>query len=273
MNVLVTGYKGFIGSNLFRRLEQEHTIVGIDEDIFKEHNWRRKTLECLENNKIQAIFHVGACSDTLEDRVNYIMERNYEFTKLLTDWCSTFRIPIIYSSSAASYGAGGEYPSNLYGWSKYVAEGYVISNWGIALRYFNVYGPGEEHKGKMASVAYQMYMKHKRGETVKLFPGNPVRDFIHVDDVVNANLKALQGFLTLKGQAYDVGVGEPQTFEYILETLGIPFEYLGVAEIPVGYQFFTRSSHVKWLPNWEPNYTLKEGIENYKKYLDEKYSS
>ena len=119
-----------------------------------------------------AVFHVGACSDTLETNVDYMMTRNYESTKIIMDWCVKNNKPMIYSSSAANYGTNNLYPSNLYGWSKYVGEGYVISNGGIALRYFNVYGPGEEDKGKMASVAYQMFIKNTKGEKITLFPKN-----------------------------------------------------------------------------------------------------
>ena len=135
-------------------------------------NWGEKLLQILESMNYDAVFHVGACSDTLETNVDYMMTRNYESTKIIMDWCVKNNKPMIYSSSAANYGTNNLYPSNLYGWSKYVGEGYVISNGGIALRYFNVYGPGEEDKGKMASVAYQMFIKNTKGEKITLFPKN-----------------------------------------------------------------------------------------------------
>jgi len=115
--------------------------------------------------------------NTLETNVEYMMTRNYESTKIMMDWCIENNKPMIYSSSAANYGTNGKYPANLYGWSKYVAEGYVISNGGIGLRYFNVYGPGEEDKGKMASVAYQMFVKHNKGEDILLFPKKSKKRF------------------------------------------------------------------------------------------------
>ena len=120
---------------------------------------------------------------------------------------------MIYSSSAANYGERGENPSNLYGWSKYTAEDYVISNGGIALRYFNVYGPGEENKGSMASVALQMTRNYKEGKEIKLFPKKPKRDFVYIKDIISANLYAFENFNSLSGKYYEVGSGESRTFE------------------------------------------------------------
>jgi len=267
-NILITGTNGFIGNNLKKSLSQ-YNIIEINEDIFNHNAWYILLKQKLSTEKPEAVFHVGACSNTLEQDVNYMMTRNFEFTKILTDWCKENNIPLIYSSSAASYGTNDAYPSNLYGWSKYVAEQYVISNNGIALRYFNVYGPGEEHKGKMASVAYQMYLKYKKGEFIKLFPKNPLRDFIYIDDVVSANLFAWENYENLKGEKYDVGSGKAEPFEYVMEILDIPFEYYSEDMIPKGYQFYTCSDEFKWMFRWKPRFTLKQGLEKYKQYLDE----
>ena len=182
MKILVTGYKGFIGKNLTKELEQnpDFEVDGIELDDFYTDeetpiHWLKNILDA---KKPEVIFHVGACSDTLEKRVNYMMILNYESTKMICDWAKENGARVIYSSSAASYGTNEEFPSNLYGWSKYAGEGYVISNNGVALRYFNVYGPGEENKGGMSSVAYQSYIKKQNGEDVKLLPGYPRRDFV-----------------------------------------------------------------------------------------------
>jgi nucleoside-diphosphate-sugar epimerase len=169
---------------------------------------------------------------------------------------------MIYSSSAASYGTNGEYPSNLYGWSKYVAEQYVISNGGIALRYFNVYGPGEEHKGNMASMAYQMM----KAESAKLFPGEPKRDFIYVDDVAIANLHAFAHYDVLSGKKYDVGLGEAHSFEYIADALDITYTYHDPSAIPEGYQFYTCSNPRNWMPGWAPEYSIKTTLQLCKTY-------
>ena len=267
-NILLTGSLGFIGKNLKERLiSQDINVVQVNEDIFDEKNWRGKILNLLDKNKPEVVFHVGACSDTLETRVNYMMTLNFESTKLLMDWCEKNNAKMIYSSSAASYGTDNLNPSNLYGWSKYVAEQYVISKGGVGLRYFNVYGPKEEHKGVMASVAYQSYIKKQNGVEIKLFPKNPTRDFVYVKDVVDANLFAVENYDSVKGNWYDVGSGESRTFEDILRCLDIPFTYHSEDKIPKGYQFYTCSNKNNWMKNWEPKYNLERGLVEYKEYL------
>ena len=164
-------------------------------------------------------------------------------------------------------------PMNIYAWSKYVAEQYIIQNGGIALRYFNVYGPFEEHKGAMASVAYQMYMKNLNGEKIKLFPDKPKRDFVHVDDVARANLFAFTHYNDLYGKVYDVGTGTPHEFEKIMELLKIEYTYHDKSVIPEGYQFYTSSDPYKWMPSWQPIYDLENGIDHYKAYLHRELAS
>jgi ADP-L-glycero-D-manno-heptose 6-epimerase len=197
-----------------------------------------------------------------------MMTRNFESTKILVDYSFEHQVPIIYSSSAANYGVNNMYPSNLYGWSKYVAEQYVISKGGIGLRYFNVYGPGEEKKGKMASVAYQMYLKKMKGENVYLFPKKPKRDFVYVKDVVNANIFAWENYQNSYGKYYEVGSGVAMGFEDVLDYMKIGYEYTHEKIIPVGYQFYTCSDKNKWLTNWVPEWSLEKGIKNYLKHLE-----
>ena len=263
MKVLITGTNGFIGKNLKKALKK-HEILSINEDIFDNSNW----IEDLQNKvwefQPEVVYHVGACSNTLEQDINYMMKVNYEFTKHLSDICLSLGIPLIYSSSAANYGTNGKYPSNLYGWSKYAAEDYVLLNGGISLRYFNVYGPGEEHKEKMASVAYQMYKTDK----ALLFPGNPKRDFVYVDDVVAANIFAFENFNKLLPTYYEVGSGRAETFETVLNLMDINYKYLEETLIPEGYQFYTCSNKEKWMPEWSPKYNLKKGLKKYLNYLN-----
>ena len=187
MRVLITGTNGFIGGELKTMLSHEE-ILERNEDTLTTEQW-------LDENKPEVVFHVGACSNTMETDANYIMNLNYESTRIIADWCYDNYVPLVYSSSAACYGTNNLHPSNLYGWSKYLGEQYVIEKRGIALRYFNVYGPGEEHKGRMASMAYQMF---KAGEA-KLFPGEPKRDFVYVDDVVRANIHAWDNYINFSG--------------------------------------------------------------------------
>ena len=264
--IIITGTEGFIGSNLKTELESKYEIIEINESIFKNSSWRDEVSKYFWLD-IKAVFHVGACSDTLETNVNYMMLVNYEFTKYIMDLCKTKNIPMIYSSSAANYGTNNEYPSNLYGWSKYVAEGYVVSKGGIGLRYFNVYGPGEQNKGKMASVAYQMSQKYKNGEEIKLFPKKPKRDFVYIKDVVDANIFAFENFENLKSDYYEVGSGQASPFEDVMSNMGIPYEYHDETIIPKGYQFYTCSNKKKWMKGWESKWSLSDGINDYKKIL------
>lgn len=285
--ILITGHEGFIGKNLFRGLIQSISADGDFSNIGINHpDWGMIGLEMkdyftpisllpwqdvlkkkLAEHNPKVIFHVGAIADTLNNDVNFMMSRNYEASRIISDWCAFNNVPLIYSSSAACYGNGDGIPMNIYGWSKYTAEQHIIRNGGVALRYFNVYGPHEEHKGAMASVAYQMYMKNKNGEKIKLFPEKPRRDFIYVDDVVRANMHAFCHYESLKGKVYDVGTAISHEFEYIMDLLKINYEYHNASAIPNGYQYFTSSNREKWMPLWSPLYSLSDGIEIYKHYL------
>jgi len=264
---LITGSNGFIGQNLMDAIKENFICYEINEDIFDFPDWNNQLWVKLMHFNPDVIFHIGACSDTLEQRVNYMMELNFEFTKSLVDWSVQNNKKLIYSSSAACYGTNNQNPSNLYGWSKYVAEQYVISNNGIALRYFNVYGPKEEHKGKMSSVAYQFFTKSSNGENCVLFPKKPTRDFVYVRDVVRANIHAYENYFELNKNYYDVGSGESRSFEDVMEILGLEYSYTEESKIPIGYQFYTCSSRDKWMKGWEPEYNLEKGLLEYKEYL------
>jgi len=260
MKIIVTGHKGFIGSNLKKELEKKYEVVGVEiEDL-------PNLSTILHDTKPNAIFHVGACSDTLNEQLDWMMETNWESTVLISNYCSQVNIPLIYSSTAAIYGDLHGY-KNLYAWSKYTAEQHVVTNKQIALRYFNVYGPGEEHKGKMASVAYQSFTKHNNSVPVKLFPLNPRRDFVYIKDVVDANLFALKNYFKLEKKYYDVGVGKEESFEYVMDIMEIPYTYTEASEIPKNYQFNTVSNKDRWLKSWKPKYDLEKGLKEYKDYL------
>jgi ADP-L-glycero-D-manno-heptose 6-epimerase len=267
--IIITGTDGFVGQNLLIKLkETNRDILEINENIFDNPDWVIELLNVLNSFAPTVIFHVGACSDTLETNANYMMTRNYEFTRILSDYCNWNKSKLVYSSSAANYGTNSLYPSNLYGWSKYVAEQYVNKCGGISLRYFNVYGPLENKKGKMASVAYQMIEKHKQGDEILLFPGKPRRDFVYVDDVVSANIYAFENYETLNGKYYDVGSGDARTFEDVLNILGFDFTYHEENKVPIGYQFYTKSNKNKWMMGWEPKFNLELGLQDYKEKLN-----
>lgn len=267
--ILVTGNKGFIGKQLEKRLvDLGYDVHGIDSEYFESDDWSSSLVDILDSVKPNFVFHVGACSDTMEQNSNYMMTRNYESTKIISDWCFKHLCVLVYSSSAANYGINGRYPSNLYGWSKYVAEDYVLSKKNsIALRYFNVYGPGESHKGKMASVAFNSFMKNLNGLSVDLFPLKPKRDFIYIEDVIDANIFALENYLKIPSSYYEVGYGVARQFEDVLDGLKIPYTYTSENLIPIGYQFYTCSDKKKWMPGWQPKFDLETGMKDYLKFL------
>ena len=251
MKAAITGYRGFIGKRLLSLCDLS---IGIGEGYTKE-----ELYTSLNEFKPNVVFHIGACSDTLNTDVNYVLETNYIKTKWIADWCYVNNIKLIYASSAAIYGTDKNLPSNLYGWSKLLGEDYVINKGGIALRYFNVYGPGEEHKGKMASMIYQNIKK----KIVKLFPNKPKRDFVYVKDVISANIHAFENYKTLSGKYYEVGSGTARPFEDVMKTMNIPFEYHEETLIPKGYQFYTCSNKIKWMKGWESKWTLENGLKDY----------
>ena len=268
-NVIITGFEGFIGSQLYKKLlGLNYKCVGVSESYLNEDNWESILDNIFLTCKPDVVFHLGACANTLEKDVNFMMIRNYESTKKISNLCSTYNIPLIYSSSAANYGVNGRNPSNLYGWSKYVSEDYVIGKGGIALRYFNVYGPGEERKGTMASFINQAFNTNAKKEKVFIFPNNPRRDFVHVDDVVSANIFAFENYKNLDKKYYEVSTGVANFFEYLLERFRIKYEYLPETIIPNGYQFNTCGDKSKWMDGWKPMLSLDAGLDSYKDYLE-----
>ena len=271
-SILVTGSKGFIGRNIIKQLKSlKQEKLFIDQEIFHSLKWQEILKRKLDNFQPKIILHVGACSNTLEESVNFMMERNYLFTKIIMDWSYMNESRLVFSSSAANYGSNRVNPNNLYGWSKLVAEDYVISKGGVALRYFNVYGPGEEDKGKMASMAYQVMLNKSKKRVTNLFPGNPQRDFVHIDDIVHANIHAVNFFDDLKGKYYEVGSGESHKFEEILEILGAKYKYLDKKDIPKGYQFNTVSNKDLWMPKWRPKFEFYAGMKSYEAYFQRSF--
>lgn len=269
IKVLVTGSKGFIGKNLSRYLTQQgYNLELLDSEYFQEGFWIQSLFKELDRINPKIVFHVGAYSNTLEKNVQFMMERNYESTKIIADWCNQKGSMLIYSSSAASYGVNGNYPSNLYGWSKYVAENYVCKSGGVSLRYFNVYGPGEDNKDKMASILYQAFLRKINGEPVYLYPGKPSRDFVFIKDVISANVYAMNNFSEHQGKFYEVSTGQSRTFESVMDLAGIQYSYLDASKIPDGYQFFTCGNPAKWLESWYPKYFLEDGITEYLDFLN-----
>jgi len=250
MHYVVTGAAGFIGSRLIQGLNREGIteIIAVDnlENAAKLPNLaaceiadyidKREFLARLEAHQfedaIEAVFHEGACSDTMETNGRYMMENNYGYSRRLLDWCQDEEVPLLYASSAAVYGAGKagfreeracEGPLNVYGYSKFLFDQHVRTRLAArtaqvaGFRYFNVYGPNESHKGRMASVAFHGCNQFRAEGKVRLFAGTDgyadggqLRDFIHVDDVVNVNLYFLE-HREVSG-IYNCGTGRAQSF-------------------------------------------------------------
>lgn len=230
MTIVVTGAAGFIGSNLIAGLNQRgitdiiavddltdgskclnladlHIVDYVDSSVFYDR------LDQRAFGRIDGVFHEGACSDTMQTDGRYMMNNNYAVSCQLFNACRDQKIRLLYASSAATYGGSerfeavpaNERPLNVYGYSKLLFDQRMRHLCGadfsgapmqlVGFRYFNVYGPREQHKGRMASVAFHQFNQFRQDGQVKLFgayggyeAGEQVRDFIHVDDVVAINL-------------------------------------------------------------------------------------
>ena len=249
MYYIVTGAAGFIGSNLVKALNERGItdILAVDDlkDGSKFANLtdceiadyldKDEFLERLEegdfDGQMSAILHQGACSDTTETDGRYMMDANFRYSRRLLDYCIAEEVHLIYASSAAIYGGNREFsetrehesPLNIYGYSKFLFDQLVRRRYEertaqiVGLRYFNVYGERESHKGRMASVAYHFYNQYRGTGQVRLFAGSggygdgeQRRDFVSVEDCVKVNLY----FLDYPGKSgiFNVGTGAAQSF-------------------------------------------------------------
>lgn len=249
MTIIVTGAAGFIGSNIVKALNARGVsdIVAVDNltkgDKFKnlvdceiaEYVDKKDFLEVVESGElggeIEAVLHQGACSDTMETDGRYVMDNNYRYSLSLLEWCNDEAVPFIYASSAAVYGGGKvfaetrdcEAPLNVYGYSKFLFDQAVRQQLADAsaqiagFRYFNVYGPRESHKGRMASVTWHFFNQYHANGKIKLFEGSDGyaggeqrRDFVSIEDVVKVNLHFLDND-NISG-IFNLGTGRSQTF-------------------------------------------------------------
>ena len=253
--IVVTGAAGFIGSNLVRGLNRRGTtdILAVDDltegdkfvnlvdgqisDYMDKDEFRARLAQGRLPN-IRAILHQGACSDTTERNGKYMLDNNYRVTLEIFQYAQKYKIPLLYASSAAVYGAGPAYiedllyesPLNVYGYSKFLFDQVLrrhlkdLTAPVVGLRYFNVYGPNEQHKGRMASVAFHNMNQFQAEGHVRLFGGwdgyangGQLRDFIHVDDAVDVNLHFLDHPET--SGIFNCGTGRAQPFNDVAATV------------------------------------------------------
>jgi ADP-L-glycero-D-manno-heptose 6-epimerase len=314
--IIVTGGAGFIGSTIVWRLNQlgNDNILIVDELGLNE-KWKNLTslkfsdymnkwefldkIETKTGFDIEAIIHMGANSSTTEKDADHLIENNYEYTKSLALYSVRKNIRFIYASSAATYGDGSLgfadnedeinnlRPLNMYGYSKQLFDLWSIRNKltdKIAgIKYFNVYGPNEYHKGDMRSVVNKAYVQINETGKVKLFKSeNPLykdgeqkRDFIYIKDAVEMTLFFL--FNKEKNGIYNAGSGEARTWNALVKSifnaLGKPVE-IDYVDMPphlkAKYQYFTKAdnSKIKKAGYTHPLFSLEDGVADYvKNYL------
>jgi ADP-L-glycero-D-manno-heptose 6-epimerase len=321
---VVTGAAGFIGSRLVAALNRHgvREIVAVDNlahaDKFRnlaaceiaDYVDQAEFLAGLERYEgaVEAVLHQGACSDTMESDGRYMMENNFAYSRKLLEWCQDEEVPLLYASSASVYGAGPQFreersceaPLNVYGYSKFLFDQYVRrtlqqkNSQIVGLRYFNVYGPNEAHKGRMASVALHAYEQLLAGGKVKLFVGSggygngeQRRDFVYVDDVVDVNLWLLE-HRDVSG-VFNCGTGRAQSFNQLaaavinsvqgtqwsvqeLVSKGL-IEYVAFPQALVGkYQSFTQADLAQLrAAGYGANFlTVEQGVAAYVKELQKK---
>ncbi|WP_136064992.1 ADP-glyceromanno-heptose 6-epimerase [Modicisalibacter radicis] len=316
--IVVTGGAGFIGANLVKALNARgrDDVLVVDDltdgtkfvnladctlgDYLDKEDFRVRVEAALRGEPsdlppIEAIFHEGACSDTTEWDGQFMLDNNFEYSKVLLAYCQHKRIPFLYASSAATYGGSEvfveapehEKPLNVYGYSKLLFDQYVRARWEtftsqvVGFRYFNVYGPREQHKGKMASVAYHHHTQVSQGQNPRLFgawegyeAGMQSRDFVYVGDVVDVNLWFLDN-PEVSG-IYNLGTGRAEPFKAIAETV---IDYYAKGEIEYidfpdelkgRYQSYTRAdiSRLREAGYNAEFKTVREGVSAYLDWLN-----
>jgi len=319
--LLVTGGAGFIGSNVLASLNEAGcTDIAVNDILGSDGKWRNLAgrqlaefvppadlLRWLNGRKLDAVVHLGAISSTTASDADLVIETNFRLSLRLFEWCASTRTPFIYASSAATYGDGQAgfsddwspgalkrlKPMNLYGWSKHIFDLAIVERvarkdklppqW-AGLKFFNVFGPNEYHKGEMMSLVATRFDEAKAGAPIRLFKsyragiadGEQKRDFIYVDDAV-AVVRWLIETPAVSG-IFNVGTGQARSFRELMTAM---FAALGreptieYIDMPVSirdnYQYFTQAEignlrHAGFNADFT---TLEEGVKRYVScYLD-----
>lgn len=314
--IIITGGAGFIGSNVVRQLnEKGFSNIVIFDNLASTEKWKnlvgKKFIDILHKSdcfewlkgkerQIEAFIHLGACSDTTETNADYLLENNYRFSVRLAEYALENHHRFIYASSAATYGDGSLgfldnekeieslRPLNMYGYSKHLFDLWLkkqgLLDQVVGLKYFNVFGPNEGHKGRMASAIYQMMPQVQKEKSVRLFKssepdkyadGGQMRDFIYVDDAVRMTLAFLENDAT---GIFNIGSGEPNTWNdlaaSVFEALNLPpqINYIPMPTDLIGkYQNYSKADMAKTtqaLGSQAKTTPFKEAVQTYvKQYL------
>lgn len=309
--IVVTGGAGFIGSSVIRVLNDKglKNIIVVDE-LKRSEKWKnlvgKQFLDIVEKNEffswligkeseIEAFIHLGACSNTLEDNASYLLENNTKFSQKLADYALTNGQRFIYASSAATYGDGSQgfsvnepelfklKPLNMYGYSKHLFDLWLqnakVLDKVVGLKYFNIFGPNEWHKGRMASVILQMLPLAKKEGVIRLFKssekdkypdGGQIRDFLYVKDAARMTVQFLENDA---GGIFNIGSGKATTWnelaESIFSALNIKgqIEYIPMPEDLIGkYQNFTLadiSRTKEALSPYEEPMSIEKSVKDY----------
>ena len=330
MYYVVTGAAGFIGSNLVKALNERGVtdIIAVDNlkkadkflnltdceiaDFMDKEDFIERVVGGDFDGEIAAVLHEGACSDTMETDGRYMMENNYRYSLEILNHCQNEEVPFLYASSASVYGGGGvfkesreyESPLNVYAYSKFLFDQVVRRRWSertaqiVGFRYFNVYGQREQHKGRMASVAYHFFNQYRAEGYVKLFEGcdgyangGQLRDFVSVEDVVKVNMHFLEH--PEKSGIFNLGTGNAQSFNDVavstINTLRAAkgesslsleqlqeqqiIRYIAFPDALRGkYQSYTQADMkaMRDIGYTEPFLTVEQGTANYVNYMLEK---
>lgn len=247
MKILLTGHKGFIGSNMLKTLE----ALGHEVSTFE---WADGNMPSVIEQ--DWVIHIGGISSTTERDVDKVLRQNFDFSRQLFDACKTFGINMQYSSSASIYGMGEVFiedappdPRTPYAWSKYLFERYHRDHQGgntvQGFRYFNVYGPGEDHKGSQASPYHQFAKQAREQGRIQVFEGSREyrRDFVSVQQVISTHLK----FLTKSASGvFNVGTGKTTSFYEVAERYQVPIDEIPLPEhLKYSYQKYTCADMTK----------------------------